>query len=183
MFNKINTQLENLFEQPSKTALKSEQGSAEMQSEMHIGFQPGNITLLENLSYIFSDVAEQTSLLNLFSQLSSYFEIGFLLKNTDSNIYKVIGAFAFMQKLKTDEISKHIKLPNPGLYKILKTDAHQILNYFDMKDLNPQKKMLSYLIPLTDSYTIIVMTQTAEPWVGLKIEALQKTLMKINFYL
>jgi|GEM_PF-6139375 len=178
MFKKINEQIENLFEESSPTIIDFEHKPVKGSSN----FQPLDNTALENLSYIFSNGVDSTNFLNLFLQLSSYFELGFLFnKSVDTDVFNVVQAFAFTQKIPTSETLKSIKLPKSVMLSVLKTDSIQILNYFNMSNLDPHKKMVSYLIPITDTHAIVVMTQTAEPWAALKIETLQKTLMKIDF--
>lgn len=181
MFKKINSKLENLFDQKSHTFYNIPENITEAQN----GFQiVNNNHMLENLSYIFSNEINQDNLSHLFSQLSSYFEIGFLMNKKDkSSLYTVKEAFIFSKKIDAAENLKPIKLPTTEIYKILSTNARSFLNHFDMGNLDSGKKMISYLIPITETYTIVVITQTAEPWVQLKIESLQKTFMKINFSL
>ena len=181
MLNKINITLENLFDQKSEPLINSGQNFSADQSNFQI---INNNKMLENLSYIFSNEINHNNLSNLFTQLSSYFEIGFLLqKNDNSNYYYVKEAFIFAKKINPIEISKPIKLPPAELYKILSTNACSILNHFGLSRLDTSAKMISYLIPIAENFTIVVLTKTAEPWAKLKLESLQKTFMKINFYL
>ena len=181
MFKKINQKLENLFDQLPQSAVSSEQNLIEAQKNFQI---TNNNNMLENLSYIFSNEIDHNNLANIFSQLSPHFEIGFLLKRDDkANAFRAKEAFVFFQKITAMENLKPIKLPNPGIYKILTTQAHSLLKHFGMENLDLGEKMMSYLIPIAHNYTIVVITQTAEPWAQLKIETLQKTFMKINFSL
>lgn len=181
MFKKINEKLENLFDHNSNAACHTQDSQKISQSKFQI---ESNIQGLENLSYIFSNEVNADNLSNLFSQLSSYFEIGFLLKlNPHSRKYHLKEVFTFSKKTTAPEISRAIELPALEIYKVVKTRARPFLNHFDMSHFDFDDKMFSYLIPISDSYTIVVVTQVAEPWAKLKVEALQKTLMKINFSL
>ncbi len=190
MFKKFSTKLEKLFEKSAHASPYSEQYFAEMQDDFQIVY---NNKILENLSYVFSNEINSDNLRNLFAQLSSYFEIGFLLKKSSKSpdkstiynvaLYNVLSAFAFRQKINLSESLKPIKLPFPGLHKVLRTPALQILNRLGLKSLDPKEKMTSYLMPITDNCSIVVMTQIAEPWAKLKVETLHKTFLKINFSL
>lgn len=181
MFKKINTKLENLFDQPQSNLRNLDPIVTDVQSNFQL---LDNNKMLENLSYIFSGEVNPKNLLNLFLQLSSYFEIGFLLqKSHDKDKHEVIASFVYGKKIDIAQGFKTLKLPNPGICKVVKTSAHQILNYFNIKNIDPEKKMMSYLTPVSTNYTFVVTTQIAEPWASLKIEALQKMLMKINFNL
>lgn len=181
MFKKINTKLERLFDQKPHAAGLSSQILIENQKNFQI---IDNNHMLENLSYIFSNEIKPDNLSNLFYQLSSYFEIGFLMhKKEKPNLYIANEAFAFSKKIDAIENLKPIKLPTPVIYKILRSKARLFLNHFDLDHLDSCEKMSSYLIPISENYTVVIMTQTAEPWAKLKIEALRKTFMKINFSL
>lgn len=181
MFKKINTKLENLFDQKHDTVYIGNKSIIETQQNFQI---TDNNHMLENLSYIFSNEINRDNLSNLFSQLSSYFEIGFLMhKKENPNLYIAKEAFAFAKKIESIENIKPIKLPTPEIYKILSSKAHMFLKHYDMGELDSSEKMISYLIPISETHAIVIVTQTAEPWARLKIESLHKTLMKINFSL
>lgn len=181
MFKKINTKLENIFDQKAQAVYQSSQILTETQKNFQI---VDNNHVLENLSFVFSNEINRDNLSNLFSQLSSYFEIGFLMhKKEKPNLYVVNEAFIFSKKIESIENLKPIKLPTPKIYKILSSKACLFLKHYNMGHLDSCDKMTSYLIPVSETYTIVMITQTAEPWAKLKIESLNKTLMKINFSL
>ena len=181
MFRKINAKLENLFDQNSQAARTSFDRPNRTPQPFQI---ESNIHGIENLSYIFSNEINGENLSNLFSQLSAYFEIGFLMKlNPHSKKYHLKEVFAFAKKMAAPEHSRAVSLPKVDLYRILKTRARPFLNHFEMSHFDYNDKMFSYLIPISSAFTIVVVTSVAEPWAKLKIEALQQTLMKINFSL
>jgi hypothetical protein len=182
MFKKINSKLENLFDQNQSGFVNAE---APVSIEANSSFQPeNNNQMLENLSYVFSGDVTSENLVHLFSQLSPYFEAGILLqKDTKTLAYKTKEAFVHSKKINSVENFKLIKLPQTTLFKILKSPAYGLLQRFNMQSIDNEKKMTSYLIPLPSGYTIVVISKVAEPWARLKIESLQKTLMKINFLL
>ncbi|MEK6627952.1 MAG: hypothetical protein AABY53_04950 [Bdellovibrionota bacterium] len=185
MFKKINAKIEDLFDQPESNLQNTLKDLGPVATSVQNNFQSlNNNKMLENLSYIFSSEVNSKNLTNLFLQLSSYFEIGFLLqKDQDKGSSAVIASFVFGKNIEIAEGFKTINLPNPGICNVVKSSAHQILTYFNIENLDPENKMMSYLIPLSTHHSIVVMTETAEPWANLKIESLQKMLMKINFNL
>ena len=177
MLKKINTTLEELFT-PTIVDTHMKQSSIEIRKD----FLLDNNKSLENLSYIFSNEINHNNLTSLFSQLACYFEVGFLLqKNENLDNYSIKDIFSFSQRINITQKLKEIKLPTTPIFTILTTNTTSLLNHFELRDLDPDEKMNSFLIPLSSHYTIIMITQTAEPWLRLKMESLQKTLMKINF--
>ena len=181
MFRKINAKLENLFDQ-NPQGLRIVHEAPKMPK---IEFQTeGSVCALENLSYIFSGEITPEKLTNLFSQLSAYFEVGFLLQlNNHSRKFHLKDIFGYSKKMALPENSRAIRLPKSELFRILKTGARPFLNHFEMGHFDPNHKMTAYLIPISLTYTFVLVSQDAEPWAKLKIEALQNTLMKINFSL
>ena len=181
MFRKINAKLENLFDQnPQSPRIIHEapkMPKKEFQTE-------DSVCALENLSYIFTGEINPEKLTNLFSQLSAYFEVGFLLQlNPHSLKFHLKDIFGYSKKMSLPENSRAIRLPQSELFRILNTKARPFLNHFEMGHFDPNEKMTAYLIPISLTYTIVVVSTDAEPWAKLKIEALQNTLMKINFSL
>ena len=181
MFRKINSKLENLFDQNS-------QGSRilhEVPNAARNEFQTENsVCAIENLSYIFTGEINTEKLTNLFSQLSAYFEVGFLMQlNPHSRKFHLKDLFSYSKKMAMPENSRALQLPKAELFRILKTRARPFLNHFEMGHFDPQNKMTSYLIPISANYIIVLVSPDAEPWARLKIEALQKSLMKIDFSL
>ena len=117
-------------------------------------------------------------------QLSSYFEIGFLFKSNQKTCdYKIQSAFVFAKKVTQISELNGVRLPKTSLFKILKTPAVPFLKKFNMKPLDKFEQMDAYMLPISENYSLVLITQMAEPWAELKISALQSTLMKINFNL
>ncbi len=179
MLKKINSKLEILFEQTPQSMAGADTSLRDTKNNFEL---INNNELLENLSYVFSEDVTQENLPQLFMQLSSYFEIGFLFKtNPDRPIYKVCHAFVFGKKVNSTENLKQIQLPKSNYFNILKSDSFCFLKHFKMEMFDHDKKMNCYLMAINPNYCLVLLTQTAEPWAKLKIESLQKTLMKINF--
>lgn len=181
MFRKINAKLENLFDQNSQNTRIVHEAPKMPKNEFQA---QGSVRALENLSYIFTGEINREKLVNLFSQLSAYFEVGFLMQlNPHSHKFHLKDIFGYSKKMALPENSRAIRLPKSELFRILKTKARPFLNHFEMAHFDPNEKMTAYLIPISRTYTIVLISPDAEPWARLKIEALQTTLMKINFSL
>lgn len=134
---------------------------------------------LENLSYIHSRISQQ-NITNVFSQLASFFEMGFLLEKQKRNFAAVQG-FAFGQTLKLDEKNIFLNLPKTPLYNVVRTSAPSILKKINYDFLNHSQKMNAFVITISAQHSLLVFSQLAEPWMKLRLESLQKTLMKISF--
>lgn len=183
MFRKLNARLENLFDQKSQNIRhaipadnpKINPGSFQIESNLHG---------LENLSYVFSNDIDAKNLSNLFSQLSSYFEIGLLLqRNSGTEKHRLKDIFAYSKKVIVPETTKPIQLPEVTIYRTLKTRARSFLTVFGLAHYDRHDNMNAYVIAISESHTIVVVTPIAEPWARLRVETLQQTLMRIHFQL
>ncbi len=180
MFRKLNSKLEKLFDQKNPSGPFNE-GPKLIPPSFEMD---GPLRSLENLSYVFSGELTQENLPNLFSQLSCYFEIGFLMRlDPNSRKHHLVDLFAFAKKIAPPESSRALRLPQVELYTILKTRARPFLRHFGMSHYDYDDKMFTYMIAISARDTIVVASRDAEPWAKLKIEALQNTLMKIDFSL
>lgn len=180
MLKKINSHLESLFDGSSEIAIVEEKKISTKKDFQLVE----NHKLIENLSYVFTGEITAKNITNLFTQLSAYFEIGFLLKlNELTGQHRPIQAFAFQQNLTLPTSLRAIRLPESAIFTVLISNGNNMLRHFGLTNLDPQKKMNSYLIHLSDDYSFIFISAIAEPWASLRVETLQKTLMKINFSL
>lgn len=174
MLKKLNLKLENLFDENSTPHFLTDPGLIAARKN----FQAvGDAHLLENLSYIFSEEVDSTMLQNLFSQLCSYFEIGYLQSNDKQNITLFGEPWALVAS------TAILKLPDTPLFKVFKTNGAMVLSHFQIEELDPAKKMQAYMVRIANGHYFVFVSATAEPWARLRIEALQNTLMKINFNL
>jgi hypothetical protein len=181
MLKKMNSKLEALFEETPEFAASAEYNLNETQKKFQI---LNSNELLKNLSYVFTEEVTSSNIDYLFMQLSSYFEIGFLLKSQSKTCdYKIQNAFVFAKKMNQTNELKAVRLPKPHLFQILKTPALPFLKKFNMQAIDKFENMDAYLLHLTSNYSLVLVTQIAEPWAELKMSALQSTLMKINFNL
>lgn len=135
---------------------------------------------IEHLSYIYNFQLEKNNIHAVFTQLSSFFEVGFLFER-QNRIHCAINGFAFGQPINLMQKTLLLKLPKASLFNIVKTSAAAVLKKLNYGFLDVNKKMQSYTICVSDTYSILVATEMAEPWIKLRLEALQKTMMKINF--
>ncbi len=175
MIKKINTHFEKLFEQKNDPTSFKELKDNFVLSEKN--------SELENLSYIFSQQANKNDLLMLFSQLSSFFEVGFLLEKTHSQKYHALQIFAYAKHFQSLDGLQLIQLPQPELFKVLSTNAQNFLSHFHLAELDHKNRMNAFLMKISEQYSLIVMSSLAEPWLQLRIESLHQTLLKINFNL
>lgn len=171
MNKKWNDTFEKIFETNTQdlTLLESQQ-SFELNSENHS---------LENLSYIHCQT-DQVNIVRIFSQLSSFFELGFLFEKK-KDIFSATQGFAFGQVLNLGEKNILIKFPKMDLYSLFKTNASAILKKMNYGFLNKSKKMNAFVIKISSQHSVLVFTELAEPWLKVRLESLQKTLMKISF--
>ena len=171
MNKKWNDTFEKIFESSTQdlTLLES-QKTFELNLENHS---------LENLSYIHSQ-PDQINIVRIFSQLSSFFELGFLFQK-QKNTFAAIQGFAFSQNINLGEKNILINFPEIDLYSLFKTNASGILKKMNYGFINENKKMNAFVIKVSHQYSILVFTELAEPWLKLRLESLQKTLMKISF--
>lgn len=171
MNKKWNDTFEKIFETNTQdlTLLENQQ-HFELNSENHY---------LENLSYIHCQT-DHINIVRIFSQLSSFFEIGFLFEQ-QKDLFVAAQGFAFGQILNLGEKNILIKFPKMDLYAMLKTNASAMLKKMTYGFLNKNKKMNGFVIKISTRHSVLVFTELAEPWLKLRLESLQKTLMKISF--
>jgi len=138
---------------------------------------------LQNLSYVFSSQLQINQVTFLFSQLSSFFEVGFLLQktNTREQKFKLAQIFAYSKHLNQLNEEQKISLPRCSQNQILSTSAQGFLRKFNLGFLDDKGQLKAFLVPLNENNSLIVMSGLAEPWLQLRIECLQNTLMKIDF--
>ena len=172
MIKKWNEKLEKMFEaNTSDLSLIESRESFELNS---------NNSSLENLSYVHSARLDKNCIHSVFTQLSPFFEIGFLFERQNNQGF-AIDAFAFGEPIDLRSMTLNLKLPKTELFNIAKTSAEALLKKLNFSYLNPQKKMNAFVISISASFSILVVTELAEPWLKLRLEALQSTLMKIHF--
>ena len=172
MMKKWNEKLERAFE-------STNQDLSLMESRQTFELNADNSSL-ENLSYIHSVLPEKESIHSVFTQLSPFFEVGFLFeKQKDSNL--AIDAFAFGQPIFLGSQNILLRLPRTKLFHIAKTPAPAILKKLNHSFVNPERKMTAFVVAISDTYSLLLGTEIAEPWLKVRLEVLQKTLMKIHF--
>ena len=172
MIKKWNEKLEKIFESNTRDlSLIESRQSYELNSDN---------SSLENLSYVHSTRLDKNCIHSVFTQLSPFFEIGFLFEKQNKQGF-AIDAFAFGEPIDLRSAMLSLKLPKTDLFNIAKTSADSLLKKLNYAYLNPQKKMNAFVISVSASFSILVLTEIAEPWLKLRLETLQKTLMKIHF--
>lgn len=174
MLKRLNSKLENLFDQNSVPHFLTDPTLSDARKNFR---EIDNNLLLENLSYVFCDEVNSDQLQNLFTQLCLHFEIGLLVTPKLQNLS------LFGKNWPVSEKVGPIKLPATPFFKIFKSESTHFLNHFNLRELDPAKKMASYLVRFANGHYFLFLSATAEPWAKLRVESLQKTLMKINFSL
>lgn len=172
MMKRWNEKLEKIFE-------TNNQDLSLLESQKTFELNADNSSL-EHLSYIYSFLLEKNNIHSVFTQLSPFFEVGFLFER-QKTINCVINAFAFGQPVDLAQKTLVLKLPQAALFNIVKISAAAVFKKLNYGFLDSPKKMQSYTIGVSDTYSIMIATDMAEPWIKNRLEALQKTLMKIHF--
>ena len=141
-----------------------------------------NTSHLKNLSYIYNGEINPQNIESLFAQISCFFEINFLMFREKTGAkFKVGLTTLYGKKITNLEGWPGLSLPNVPLYTVCRTGGISLLRKFELQDLDAEKKMTAYLLPLSPRCTFVAVTNQADPWSKIKIETLQETLMKINF--
>ena len=181
MLKQLTRKLEHLFDHDSNLNLVQEPSLVEARRLFNL---TENISHLENLSFIYNSEVDQKNIEALFSQISCYFELNFLLvKQKKTAKHKAAQSILYAKKINNLESWPALSLPAIPLFKVFKTSAYPLLKKFHLQDLDQDKKMSAYLLRLSSDCTLLLVTEVAEPWTKIKIESLQNTLMKINFNL
>ncbi|MBC7466117.1 MAG: hypothetical protein H7256_08995 [Bdellovibrio sp.] len=172
MIKKWNEKLEKMFE-------STNQDLTLIESSQTFELNPDNV-YLENLSYIYTSAVEKNNIQAVFTQLSPFFELGFLLEK-QKNVYTPTHAFAYGNISNIADKKILLKLPRTDVFVVVRAAASAILKKVNYDFLNRDKKMSAFVVAISPNYSILVATKIAEPWLKLRLESLQKTLMKINF--
>lgn len=175
MLKKINNKLERIFDDNTFQLHEIENKNQNSKKETMI---LDDISLLENLSFIFSSEIKKEQLPALTEKISIFFEACFLLQKNLDGLHCVTDSFYYTERIKCDT---KLKLPNGKICSILKTEANPLLKKMNLGIIDKNSKMQAYLMHLSDKTALIVFSQSAEPWARLKIEKLQETFYKINF--
>lgn len=136
---------------------------------------------IENLSYIFEKNLDKKDSALLFSQLSSFFEIGFLFEKTNRRKDQATQMFAYSTQIKNLDGLNMIQLPRPELFKILQTSTESFLKKINLSQYGKDEKLQTFLIRVSQTETLVLLSSLAGPWGKLRLQSLQNTLMKIHF--
>lgn len=181
MFKKLNDKINLSFE---KLFFNTENSTNSTFEEIKKNFELNYDNLpIQNLSYIFSSQVNYEKTKLLFSQLSSFFEVGLLLKRAQNqnSMYEIDEIFAFSQIATQIKNQDLIRLPQTSTQSILKTSARSILKKYHLEFFDEDNDLSAFLIHLNKDNSLILMSSLAEPWLQLRIETLKNSLMKIDF--
>ena len=181
MFKHLTSKIEYLFDNDQHFNLALEPSVVEAKKNFVL---TDNLSHLQNLSYIYNGEINSQNIESIFDQISCFFEINMLMiRDNTGGKFRVALTTLFGKRINNFESWPVLSLPEGTLYKVYRTGGYAMLNKFGLKDLDPEKTMTAFLLPLTPRCTFIAISRVAEPWSKLKIETLQDTLMKINFNL
>lgn len=176
MIKNFNQKIEELFEKPFDP--QRAQSLEEIKTKFILSEDNKQI---ENLSYVFASTVGKNEIPLLFSQLASFFEIGFLFEKTHTRKFQALQMFAYSIQIKNLDGIGLMQLPEPKLFKVLCTSSASFLSKANLSMFGEDRKLDAYLIRVSKNETFVLMLSLADPWAQLRIEALQKTLMKIIF--
>lgn len=177
MLKNLTKKFEQLFEDP--LAHKQQAHSLD---EIRKAFIPAEDNhQIENLSYVFSKPVHKKEMPLLFSQLSSFFEIGFLFEKSYSGKYHAMQMFAYSYQMKKLDGLPLIQLPQPDLFKVLQTNSKNFLAKLKLSDYDETERLGAFLIRISQTETLVLLSSLADPWAKVRLESLQNALMKIQF--
>ncbi len=178
-FKKFNSKLEQLFDQEVQKNIIVDENLLEAKNKYQAS---EDINTLKNLSYIFNQSVDLENVENFLVQLSLHFEGVFLFEQTlIKKNYQLKNAHLFNQLLARQSHWPVLTWPNFQLYKVYKTMAFNLLKKIHLAEAFPENKATTFLIKLSETTVVILITTQAEPWARIKITELQETLMKIHF--
>lgn len=181
IFKKLNSKLEQLFDQDPNHNWLIEQGFLEAQKT----FAPeSTLSTLNHLSYVYQNEVNSENAQSFLTQLACHFEGALLLQSrAKDQPFQVSRAILFGKPVSENIKWPEVKWPAFKLYQVYKTAATGLFKKLRLEALAENQKATAYLIKTSDNSLIIVFTTQAEPWAQLKMASLQHTLMKINFTL
>ncbi len=179
ILKKLNSKLEQLFDQDPHHNWLIEQGFVEAQKN----FAPeSTLATLNHLSYVYNNEVNPENAQSFLTQLACHFEGVIFLQSRDTEQFQVSRAILFGKPVADNIKWPEVKWPPFKLYQVYKTAALGLFKKLRLTALENQK-VSAYLIKTSEHSLIIVFTTQAEPWAQLKMSSLQHTLMKINFNL
>lgn len=181
ILKKLNSKLEQLFDQDPHHNWLIEQGFLEAQKS----FVPeSTLNTLNHLSYVYNSEVNAENVHNFLTQLACHFDGALLLQAAPGeSAFRVSRAILFGKPVSESIKWPLVKWPAFKLYQVYKTQATGLFKKLHLTALAENKKATAYLIKTSDTSLLIVFTTQAEPWAQLKMSSLQHTLMKINFNL
>ena len=112
-----------------------------------------------------------------FTRLIPFFEMGLFIKNDSVLKLFLNGHTADIPILKLI-----FKLPTSPYFNILRTPAVPLLRELKLENLIQSQKACGLLIRLDQNEYIVLFTEVADPWLRLRCENLQKSLIQHDYY-
>ncbi len=166
MEKNIFEKVENLFDQDDV------QEHLKIYTNEKFNVEP-NHQLLSNIQ--FNESPEKWEL--FFTRLIPFFEMGLFIKNDSVLKLFLNGHTADIPILKLI-----FKLPTSPYFNILRTPAVPLLRELKLENLIQSQKACGLLIRLDQNEYIVLFTEVADPWLRLRCENLQKSLIQHDYY-
>jgi len=177
MLKNLTKKFEQLFEDP-----QGHKQHANALEEIKKAFVPSEDNKqIENLSYVFTKAVYKKDIPLLFSQLSSFFEMGFLFEKSYSGKYHATQMFAYSFQMKKLDALPLTQLPQSDLFKVLQTNSKTFLTKIGLVEYDSEHRLGAFLIRISQTETLVLLSRLADPWAKNRLESLQNALMKIQF--
>lgn len=177
MLKNLTKKFEQLFEDP-----QGHKQHATALEEIKKAFVPSDDNKqIENLSYVFFNPVKKKEIPLLFSQLSSFFEMGFLFEKSYSGKYHATQMFAYSFQMKKLDSLPLMQLPQPELFKVLQTNSANFLKKLNISEYDQNNRLGAFLLRISQTETLVLFSRLADPWAKVRLESLQNALMKIHF--
>ena len=177
MLKNLTKKFEQLFEDPQ--GHKQHDNSLEEIKKAFVLSEDN--TQIENLSYVFTGTVHKKNITLLFSQLSSFFEMGFLFEKSYSGKYHATQMFAYSFQMKKLDALPLMQLPQSELFKVLQTNSKNFLAKLDLSEYDSKHRLGAFLIRISQNETLVLLSHLADPWAKVRLASLQNALMKIHF--
>ena len=177
MMKNLTKKIEKLFDNP----LEHKQHAISLEEIRQSFIIAEDNHQIENLSYVFTKDLHKKDTALIFSQLASFFEIGFLFEKTNSRKYQATHMFAYSLQMKKLDGLPLIHLPQCDMFKVLQTNSRAFLSKLKLSDYDEPHRLGAFMIRISQTETLVLLSSLADPWAKVRLEALQNSLMKINF--
>ena len=111
--------------------------------------------------------------------LRKLFIIQQIFKKNGTNL-EIQKHFILGKSYKTQNPPARLSLPLNAPFNILKSDSHSVIRKFGLAEVFDHNKCNTFYFRISNDYSIILLTEQAEPWLKIKMESLQKALISFS---